>query len=101
MKKRSYVRIFKDERLLTDLLILRQLGWTLKSLALIYGVDHSSIYKWCKITGVHRRNPNTISIEISDIISVLGVKSPQDKTYKDYLKISKYRNSPLAKYYND
>jgi hypothetical protein len=100
MKKRNYVRIFKDERSLTDLLILRQLGWTLESLALIYGVDHSSVYKWCKITGIKRISPNTISIDISGIIDLLGIKASKEKAYEDYLIMERNRHSILSKYLN-
>ena len=91
---RTFTKTFRDERLLTDMLIMRQLGWTLKSLAILYGVDHSSVYKWCKITNVSNRNHTVVSISIPDIISLLGIKPVEEKMYKDYLNIERSKRYP-------
>ena len=86
---------FKTNKVLLErMLELRKLGWTYISLAFIFGVDHSSIYKWCKI----RRIPNpsrTLSIDVPSLISTFGYQTRHLKTYEEYLKESRLRSLRL------
>lgn len=93
---RRYIKIFKDDIKLHEMIEMREHGWTLESLALIFGVDHSSIYKWCRIKGI-KRNPNTISIDIPFIIGALELKPDKEKNYADYLHEENKRHSILAR----
>lgn len=88
---KHYTMKFKvNEALLNDMLQLRRKGWTYVSLAFIFGVDHSSIYKWCKIR--HLPKPDTtISIDVSSLISRFGYKTRHLKTYQEYLMESRKR----------
>ncbi len=90
------VHTFKQDEILQEMLHLRKRGWTYKSLASLYGVDHSSIYHWCKKFNVECPVP-IVSIDIKDIIaltqpnlvSILSVVfKPKPMSYSDYLKQS-------------
>ena len=86
--------IFKDDEKLNRMLQLRREGWTYVSLALIFGVDHSSIYKWCQIKRIDNP-PHPISISISNLLDLSGIKEPKrEKTYQDYLDDMKRRRYP-------
>ena len=78
--------VFKDREKLRTMLSLRQRGWTYKSLALIFGVDHSSIYKACKIRGVTKKHEDVV-FDISNIVGffIEPFKEKVTKTYADYL----------------
>ena len=95
---RTYVKIFKDDNKLREMLSLRQNGWTLKSLAIIYGVDHSSIYKWCILKKV-KKPLVTISLNLPSIISETGLipKRTRLKMYEDYLNDERNKHSILSK----
>ena len=95
---RTYVKIFKDDNKLREMLSLRQNGWTLKSLAIIYGVDHSSIYKWCILKKV-KKPLVTISLNLPSIISETGLipKRTRIKMYEDYLNDERNKHSILSK----
>lgn len=84
--------IFKnDEKLLEKMLELRRQGWTYVSLAFIFGVDHSSIYKWCKVRGIPRPSV-TRAIDVPTIISQFGYESRHEKTYAEYLREDRQRH---------
>lgn len=90
---RHFVMIFKDREKLKDMLEMRKQGWTYESLAIIFGVDHSSIYKACKIRGIVRiKEP--ISIDLSLILNELGIKPREEKSYQDYLEEQHRRKFP-------
>jgi len=87
---------FKSQETLNKMLTLRAKGWTYKSLASVYGVDHSSIYHQCKKNGVKLIIP-MVSFNVSDIIglfdnskfinSILAISIRKKPTsYLDYLK---------------
>lgn len=91
---RTFKRVFKDQRLMDKMLEMRRQGWTYVSLAFLFNVDHSSIYKWCKI----RQIPNptiTVSIDVPLLISHYGYKSREIKSYAEYRREWENRNSPL------
>jgi hypothetical protein len=88
--------VFKDRQLLDTMIEMRRQGWTYETLGLIFKVDHSSIYKACKIR--HIRRPQTpLSIDLTSILRDVGIKPPKDKTYQDYLVEDKYRKYPNLK----
>lgn len=93
---RNFSMIFKrDDALLERMLTMRKEGWTYVSLAIIFGVDHSSIYKWCKIRRIPRPK-NPISIDIPSIVGIVGLtfNEPHVKTYKEYLEEDRKRRFP-------
>lgn len=90
---RTFKMIFNDKNKLNEMLELRRLGWTYVSLALIYNVDHSSIYAQCKKR--HIKCPiRPISLDISALLKNIEVNVPKDKSYKDYLKEVRNRRFP-------
>lgn len=91
--KRTFRMVFKDSEKLNHMLALRRQGWSLVSLALIYGVDHSSIYKWCKIKQIKPPH-KTIALDLSDIVSTLNITPPKLKGYADYLNMEHRRKFP-------
>lgn len=95
---RTYQKVFKDEHKLERMLHMRQDGWTFESLAIIFGVDHSSIYKACK---VHKVKPSTtlISLDFSELLLLTGFIPRKEKTYKDYLEMERRRKLPKLLYY--
>lgn len=93
---RTFIKVFTDKSKLEEMLRLRAEGWTYVSLGLIYGVDFSSIYKWCQIKKVPR-NPNIRSIDLSSIIGELGIEPQREKTYEDYLNDERRKKSILAR----
>lgn len=90
---RTFVKIFVDKDKLNEMLRLRREGWTYEGLAIIYGVDHSSIYKWCKIKRIHKP-VQKLSLNFSDLLIDLGITEKPAKTYKDYLLEEKRRKFP-------
>ena len=93
---RTFQMVFKNPALLDSMLSLRRQGWTYESLALLFKVDHSSIYKACKIRHIIRPRI-TLSIYIPGIIDAIGIKPLKEKTYQDYLEEDRYRNRPNLK----
>lgn len=95
MKKspRTFRKVFKDKNRLTKMLIDRYHGWTYVSLGIVYGLDHSSIYKACKVNGV-LPPPQQISLSIPTILSLIGVKGRVEKNYKDYINDERRRKFP-------
>lgn len=92
---KAYVMKFKkDEKLLEKMLELRRQGWTYVSLGFIFGVDHSSIYKWCKVKRIPRPSV-TIAIDVPTIISGFGYQSRHEKTYQEYLQEDRLRHSKI------
>ena len=87
---------FKDKQLLDTMIAMRRQGWTYETLALIFKVDHSSIYKACKIRHI-RRPQKTLSLDLPNILYEVGIKPPKEKTYQDYLVEDKYRKYPNLK----
>lgn len=86
--------IFRDQGKLERMLEMRRAGWTYVSLGYIYGVDHSSIYSWCKMRGIP--SPSApISLDIGAIIAMVGIApKPRQKTYRDYLEEDRRRRLP-------
>ena len=93
----THIRKITEEEF-NQLVVLRQRGWTYKSLAFIYGVDHSSIYHFCKTRGIER-GEHEVSfdlpsvIEISQPVSVIPsilelIIRPKPSCYADYLKLN-------------
>ena len=90
---KPYINVFKNEAQLNEMIRLRREGWTYKSLATIYGVDHTSIYFWCKKMSIPRP-VITISLDISEILDKMGIKVRRHKSYADYLKEQQDRKFP-------
>lgn len=90
---RTFRMIFKDVDKLKDMLEMRKQGWTYESLAIVFGVDHSSIYKACKIRGIVRMK-EPISIDLPTILDELGIRPIQEKSYRDYLEEQHRRRFP-------
>ncbi len=85
---KPYIKIFENRDRLTKMLELRQNGWTYTSLALIYGVDHSSIYHQCKKFHVEKKE-GPIDFSIRSLLRELEIRVPKEKTYADYLNESR------------
>lgn len=92
-KSDTYVKALCDKNKLTNLLIGRYHGWTYMSLGIIHGMDHSSVYKACKIHGVLPPK-KTISFSITELLELIGIKSKTTKNYKDYLDEAHKRKYP-------
>ncbi len=85
-----YQKKFLDEQTLHEMLSLRRDGWTLKSLALFYGVDHSSIYHLCKKYGV-QKGDETLSFSVIPIVNFIIQVVRKPITYQDFLNQEKKR----------
>jgi hypothetical protein len=85
--------VFNDKKKLEEMLNLRKAGWTYQSLAMIYGVDHSSIYGQCKKYGIPK-SPVNINLNISSILVLLEIRSKPAKSYSDYLVEERHRRFP-------
>lgn len=85
--------VFKNKTKLIKMLHMRRMGWTEESLGLIFGVDHSSIYKACKIHGVAPMI-DRVSLDLSELVQLTGFKPRRVKSYKDYLEEEKRRKFP-------
>lgn len=88
-------RKFKDEHKRTEMLNLRRSGWTYEAIAIIYGVDHSSIYFWCKRE--HIPVP-IVPMSFQDIVPTIVTsfipEGKHEKTYQDYLEDERRRKYP-------
>lgn len=95
----NYNRVFKQPENLESMIRLRKAGYTYKSLAFIFGVDHSSIYHHCKnIIPSHKlvfelaNILGVFQVDTSDILILLNIGTKREKTYADYLSESKIRS---------
>lgn len=97
----KYKKIFKDRKILDELLQLRMQGWSLKTLSSRYGVNQTSIRYWCMKSNL----PNRIEIRMT--LSSLPFEEIQwepyiinkgKKSYKEYLAEARLRH-PLNYYY--
>lgn len=91
--ERTFTMVFKDRTKLIKMLHMRRCGWTMESLAVIFGVDHSSIYKACKIHNVHPMT-GLVSIDLSSLIMLTGYQPRKVKTYQDYIEEERRRKFP-------
>lgn len=77
------------------MLLLRRQGWDFKSLGIIFAVDFSSIYHWCKVMEV--KPEGELHLRIYQLVKLpeapkeLPNKVPEQ--YLDYVKDSMKRNS--------
>ena len=91
MKNRVFKKVFTDKNRLNSMIQFRQKGFSYLSLAVIYGVDHSSIYYICKKYGVEKGGHN-IEFSIPTIISLSDVTvRRRPKSYAEYLEEAKNR----------
>lgn len=90
-------RTFKDAVVLQKMLFLRQQGWPLKELAIIFECDKTSIRKACLRNGLPAELPllpYPIIIFKHVIIDYDGQRINAGKSYKEYL-LDKKRRSQL------
>lgn len=88
-------RVFKDKMVLQKMLLLRQQGWPIKELGLIFNVEHTSIRKACLRSGLPaevKLLPRPIILFKHVIIDYNGERINSGKTYKEYLDERKKRN---------
>lgn len=90
MTREPYKKIFSDKKLLDMMFSLRIKGWSYPSLAMIFGVDYSSIYHECEKFHIKKMGNNNLNMKL--ILKELGVKAPKLKTYEDYLKEAGYKS---------
>lgn len=92
-------RVFKNKKNLESLIRLRRKGYTLKSLALIFNVDFTSVYHHVK--GIKSENVLiltlsniflTFQVDYISIIHLLDIHPKQQKTYAEYLAESRQRD---------
>lgn len=71
---------------LERMLEMRNKGWTYEALGMVFGVDHSSIYLWCKSRKIPRPT-HTIAFDLATIIRDIGIQVTKQKvkSYQDYL----------------
>ncbi len=86
----SYKKVFGDKELLESMFRLRRKGWTYMSLAIVYGVDFSSIYHECKKFNV-KRSKKTVELSVKSVLDGLGIKAKKEKMYQDYLREAGYK----------
>lgn len=91
-------RIFTDKIKLREMLSLRELGWSLKSLGLLYGVDHSAIYQHCKHYSVKSIDGifEVSRIIVTPLLKIEPIKKIPS-SYIEYLK--RDRNRQLQQKY--
>lgn len=82
---------------LERMLRLREAGYTYKSLSIIYGVDHSSIYHHCIQHNIHPHVTKTF--ELWPFLPTLQVEihpllPRRNKTYAEYLQEQRFPNLP-------
>lgn len=90
-------RTFKDAAVLQKMLFLRQQGWPLKELAIIFDCDKTSVRKACLRNGLPAELPlfpYPIIIFKHVIIDYNGERLNAGKNYKEYL-LEKKRRSQL------
>jgi hypothetical protein len=85
MSRRPFKIVFSDKNKLEAMIELRKQGWTYHSLALVFGVDFSSIYHECKKFHVEKGKDN-IDFTPRSIIHLLEIKAQEPKMYADYLR---------------
>lgn len=90
----SYKKVFKEDQILNGMLQLRRSGWTYMSLALLFGVDYSSIYHQCKKFHALKLN-KPVDFSVKSILRTLDIKSKKVKMYEDYLRESGYKKSQV------
>lgn len=107
--KKGDVKLFKDAKLLCDMLALRSMGWSTTSLAMLYACDRKAIEKQCKKYGakpqetiytVERITMYIIRPLVNNKWKMMGdVRINKGKSYAEYLKvhipIEKQRKSPI------
>lgn len=96
--RRPFTKPFRNKNRLITMLSMRENGWSYTGLALVYGVDHSSIYHECKKFNVGRKS-ESVDFSIKSILSGLEIRVPQERTYAEYLEESK-RLSQLPSFRN-
>lgn len=93
MKRAPYKKVFVDKQKLEAMKVLRQNGWTAHSIALVFGIDYSSVLYQCRKFDIHKGEKN-VDFSLGYILSMLGVRSPEEKrikTYQDYLAMAGYK----------
>lgn len=83
-------KIFKDPKKFSLMSDLRQRGWSYKSIAIVFGIDHSSVYHSCKKFHI-LKGKEEIDFGIKGILSSIGVKCKKEKMYADYLREAGYK----------
>lgn len=87
---RTYQKVFNDKRRLNTMFEMRRQGFSLLSLALIFGVDHSSIHHLCKKYNVSK-SPQELEFSLKHIISLNKVFVRVPKSYAEYLRDDEIR----------
>lgn len=93
-------RVFKDKIVLQKMLFLRQQGWPIKELGLIFNVEHTSIRKACLRSGL----PPEVKLLSRPIITFKhviidynGERINPGKTYKEYMEEKRKRHIHVLK----
>ena len=92
MKNKAYYKVFSDKKKLNAMLDLRSQGFSLKSLATIFGADFSTIYYHCKKNQTIK-NKDVKKFGIISVLSLYHIRSSKPKTYAEYLAESQLRHS--------
>ncbi len=92
MKNKAYYKVFSDKKKLSNMLEMRLEGFSLKSLATIFGVDFSTIYYHCKKNQI-LKNPEVKKFGILSLISLYQIRANKPKSYAEYLAQSRSRHS--------
>lgn len=87
---RHYKKIFQDPNKILIMSELRQKGWGYTALAMVFGVDHSSIYHECKKFNIPKGKEH-IEFGIRTILDTLHIEVKRPKMYADYLRESGYK----------
>lgn len=90
MIRKPFKKIFKDKQKLSTMISLREKGWTYKSLALVFGVDYSSIYHECKKFHVEKRG-ESVDFSVRSLLTNMGIEAKKERMYADYLREAGYR----------
>lgn len=93
-----YKKVFAEDQILNEMLQLRRAGWTYMSLALLFGVDYSSIYHQCKKFNALKFD-KPVNFSVKSILSTLDIKSKKVKMYEDYLREAGYKKSQVFRNY--
>lgn len=89
--RKPFKMVFRNKHKLDSMLSLRKMGWTYMSLALLYGVDYTSIYHECKKFNV-KKEKDSVDFSVRSILNDLGIHAKKEKTYADYLREAGYKS---------
>lgn len=84
-RNRTFSKVFRDKTKLVKMLHMRRCGWTFKGLAVVFGVDYSSIYKACKIHGVVPLT-RLIPFDLSNVFILTGFTPRREKSYREIIE---------------